>query len=102
LQGADPSSSGSSWTLGIVARSIFSTGGYDAGSTYCFPGGLQIHDVSAPDSSVSSFMKPQSVLCLWVGTQSQQVKNFHHHRTPSWILGVVTNGQKHVYKILEI
>jgi len=29
-----------------------------------FPRGVQIHDVSAPDSSVSSFMKPQSY-CFW-------------------------------------
>jgi len=27
-------------------------------------GGVQIHDVSAPDSSVSSFVKHQSVLCF--------------------------------------
>jgi len=61
---------------------------------------LQIHDASAPDSSVSSFTKPQLVFCFG-GTQFQQVKYLHHHQTPCLILGLAIHGHKHSYKILE-
>jgi len=48
LQGADPDSGGYSRTIDIVARSFVFTGWYDAGFIYCFTGGVQTHDVSAP------------------------------------------------------